>query len=621
MSFRLVILLLVMVIGPTVGATAGLSSSVDNGQASTPPTAGQASPLRPGTPVVDPAVLEAQNRRADVIEQAKRSVVAVFASNGRGGGSGVVISPDGLALTNFHVVKPSGYWMKCGMADGRVYDAVLVGLDPTGDIALIQLLGRDDFPAATLGDSDTVAAGGWVYAMGNPFLLATDLEPTVTYGIVSGAHRYQYPAGTLLEYTDCIQTDAAINPGNSGGPLFDSAGRLVGINGRCSFEKRGRVSVGVGYAVSINQIKNFLGCLASGRIVDHATLGFRAAFDADGRVVVDEIQESSDVFRRGLRYGDEIVEFAGRAIESPNALKNALGTFPEGWRLPLVYRRAAQRREILVRLAPLHHESQLLAEMEGPRQVKKPKLPDSPKKNPAEKPAPGKLPIVMPSPHVAPPAPAIVKDRYVKRRGYANYFFNHENQVRVWNAYAASFGEGSSAGRWTIAGAIASGKPFRIELNDAGGSIELPAGRTEWKAGEDLAGDLAPPTSGGLLPALYLWRRLATAGLDHFGEVHYWGAAPLGGRAHMVDVLVGTYGGVACRFYFEPGQSRLVALEMFPDDGADPCEVYFSDYRPIDRRSVPGVMEVRFGDETYGRFSIESLAVEPGPAREEAEHD
>ena len=90
-------------------------------------------------------------------------------------------------------------------------------------------------------------------------------------------HRYQYPAGTLLEYTDCIQTDAAINPGNSGGPLFDAEGRLIGINGRGSFEKRGRVNVGVGYAISINQIKNFLGRLKSGRIVDHATLGARVA--------------------------------------------------------------------------------------------------------------------------------------------------------------------------------------------------------------------------------------------------------------------------------------------------------------------------------------------------------
>ena len=104
-------------------------------------------------------------------------------------------------------------------------------------------------------------------------LLATDFTPTVTFGLVSGVHRYQYPAGTLLEYTDCIQIDTSINPGNSGGPLFNMKGELIGINGRISADKRGRLNSGVGYAISINQIKNFLGHLKAGLDVDHASLG------------------------------------------------------------------------------------------------------------------------------------------------------------------------------------------------------------------------------------------------------------------------------------------------------------------------------------------------------------
>src|SRR5207244_3457150 len=92
----------------------------------------------------------------------------------------------------------------------------------------------------------------------------TDFTPTVTYGIVSGVNRYQYPANGLLEYTDCIQVDASINPGNSGGPLFNTQGELIGINGRISLEKRGRVNVGVGYAISINQIKNIIGIVPRG---------------------------------------------------------------------------------------------------------------------------------------------------------------------------------------------------------------------------------------------------------------------------------------------------------------------------------------------------------------------
>jgi S1-C subfamily serine protease len=221
-------------------------------------------------------VRDAEAKRVAAVEKVKPAVVSIFAAGGQGGGSGVVISEDGYALTNFHVVEGCGPVMQCGLPDGVLYDAVLVGLDKVGDVALIKLLPKKDgqkFPAAALGDSDKLKAGDWSLAMGNPFLLATDFTPTVTYGLISGLHRYQYPSGTLLEYTDCIQIDTSINPGNSGGPLFNVDGELVGINGRGSFEKRGRVNSGVGYAISINQIKNFLGHLRAGLDADHASLG------------------------------------------------------------------------------------------------------------------------------------------------------------------------------------------------------------------------------------------------------------------------------------------------------------------------------------------------------------
>jgi S1-C subfamily serine protease len=235
---------------------------------------------------VDPLVLEAEEKRVEVVEKVAPTVVAIFGPGGGGGGSGVLITKDGYALTNFHVTQGAGDYMQCGLNDGKLYDAVIVGIDPTGDVAMIKLLGREDFPVATLGDSDKVEPGDWTFAMGNPFLLATDFRPTVTYGIVSGVHRYQYPAGTILEYTDCIQTDTSINPGNSGGPLFNSEGELVGINGRGSFEKRGRVNSGAGYAISINQIKHFMEHLKSGRIVDHATLGATVISRDDGAVII-----------------------------------------------------------------------------------------------------------------------------------------------------------------------------------------------------------------------------------------------------------------------------------------------------------------------------------------------
>ena len=597
----------------------------------TPPTETNSSP----SVAVDPAVLEAELQRIAVMDRAKDAVLAVFSSSGRGGGSGVVISPDGYALTNFHVVKPCGNAMKCGMADGKVYDAVIVGIDPTGDVALIRLFGRDDFPHAELGDSDRLQPGDWCFAMGNPFLLATDFQPTVTYGIVSGVHRYQYPSGTLLEYADCIQTDASINPGNSGGPLFDAAGRLIGINGRGSFEKRGRVNVGVAYAISINQIKNFLGYLRSGRIVDHATLGAQVGTDAEGRVVVSNILEQSDAFRRGLRYDDELIRFGGRAISTPNGFKNVLGIYPKGWRIPMSFRRDGQRHDVLVRLRGLHGREELLQKAAGrPRQVPMPipKPGDEPKgrepkdgekPTPGEKPDPNKKPdpqrpqIPVPPGHppirmMQPkaPMPKVCKDHFEARRGYANYFFNKLNRDRVWKDFSARADFRGLGGPWTLSGKLAGGRPFRFRLTDVDGLLELASGDIEWTATDDLGSSLLPHQSGGLMPALHRWRRLAVEGPEEFGEVTYLGTLPLAGHNEPVDVLVGVHKDVECRFLFDPAGGHLLAIEFFPDEDVDPCEVYFHEYHQVDGRFLPGRIEVRIGDDPFATFDLQEFQFE-----------
>ncbi len=301
--------------------------------------------------------------RIKIINKVKPAVVAVYARGGGGGGSGVVIDKDGYALTNFHVVQPTGPTMQCGLPNGVLYDAVLVGLDKVGDVALIKLIPKkagDTFPFAEMGNSNDVKAGDWSLAMGNPFLLATDFTPSVSYGLISGVNRYQYPSGGFLEYTDCIQFDTTINPGNSGGPLFNMKGELIGINGRGSFaqEKRFRINCGVGYAISINQIKNFLGHLRAGIDTDHATLGASvASASEDGdlaKIVVSGLLEESDAFRRGIQEGDELVSFATRRVTSVNQYKNVLGIFPSDWRMPLLYSRGLEgkevRKETLVRL-------------------------------------------------------------------------------------------------------------------------------------------------------------------------------------------------------------------------------------------------------------------------------
>jgi len=570
---------------------------------------------------VPEAVLQAEQHRIDAIAKATKTAVSVFARGGQGGGSGVVITPDGYALSNFHVTKPAGDYMKCSMADGELYDAVIVSIDPTGDVALVKLLGRDDFPCATMVDSDRVRVGDWCFAVGNPFLLATDLQPTVTYGLVSGIHRYQYPAGTLLEYADCIQTDASINPGNSGGPLFNADGDLIGINGRGSFEKRGRVNVGVGYAISINQIKNFMGYLRSGRIVDHATLGATVSSDEDGRVIVTNIIETCDAYRRGLRYGDEIIAFGGRSITTANGFKNVLGTLPKGWRVPLSFRHEGDRRDVYVRLMGVHSHEELLRKAEGarlPEPQPKPKpRPGDRNRKPDEKPKQHPIPIPVPKIPPKQEIPEHAKKQIVKRSGYANYYFNQLNRDRVWSAFAANGDFSGVAGSWKLKGTLEDSGAVEIVLGEQEINARVPGQLADVDPSRDLGEQLGPRGSGGLLVALHLWQRLLTLGPERFGDVYYLGTTPIPNRQGLFDVLVATHDVVESRFMFAPDSGQLVGMEMFPDADVDPCELYFDDYREVNGRQLPHRLIVLHGDEVFAAIKLEVIEL-PEAAKEEA---
>ncbi len=592
---------------------------------------------------VDDAVLQAQAQRVAMLERARSTAVAIFAASGQGGGSGVVITPDGYALSNFHVTKGAGDAMKCGMADGRIYDAVIVGIDPVGDVALIKLLGRDDFPCAELGDSDLVQVGDGAWAVGNPFLLANDFTPSASYGIISGVHRYQYPAGTLLEYTDCLQTDASINPGNSGGPLFDDSGKLIGINGRGSFEKRGRVNVGVGYAISINQIKNFLGHLKGGRIVDHATLGARVQTRSDGRVTVSDILDDSDAFRRGLRHGDEIVRFGGRPIRTVNAFKNVLGIFPKDWRVPLEYRHEGKTLDILVRLEGVHSTEELLAKVQG--RVPAEPGPDPRRQKPGGGPAPpdgdGKgdpkeLPKqLMPRLAKKPEMPEAITAVYEKRHGFANYHFNKVERQRTWNRVIARGNFHEATGDWVLKGELAAGGDVEFRLSDTLAGVTMPGGHLDAHINDNLASITDPPGSGGLLAALHVWRRLLVEAPEKFGDVIYLGTVPLVaphdladqramallGRGQdpnllapaaqgLCDALLGTYGGVKCRFMFEPKTGNLATLELYRTSGEDPCELHFSDYAEIEGRIFPRQIDCRHGDSLYASIKLSAVVLD-----------
>jgi serine protease Do len=594
---------------------------------------------------VDARVLAAEKKRAAVIEKVAPAVVAVMT----GGGSGVLIDDEGYALTNFHVVAAArSPFMKCGLPDGVLYDAVLVGLDKVGDVALIKLLPKKDksgkivapavkgqpvgkFPFARLGDSDKLQAGDWSLAMGNPFLLATDFTPTVTFGLISGVHRYQEPAGILLEYTDCIQIDTSINPGNSGGPLFNMDAELIGINGRGSFEKRGRVNSGVGYAISINQIKNFLGQLRVGMDTDHASLGALVEPDDEEakipKMVVKRVI-ASDALRRGLDVDDELRLFGGRDLHSVNEYKNILGLYPRGWRVPLSFIRKSdkgtERKDVLVRLMGVQRQE--ITEGDG-----------SPKPGPG--PGPRPRPVVV---------PGAAAKLFQAKQGYANYYFNKLAQDRLLTAFQKRGDFSAYKGSWKInttglkyAGAARpTNMVANLEIKEKGardGKNEQVRGfidGIEWTLEPLVVGEKGeafndPPDSGGLLLATYQYRQLLTLGRKGFvSEVSHGGIEPFyppranGAKVPYKDLRVDAevlrtrHAGVSAKWYFstrEATRGQLLGFEVWPDRDRDPCEVYLSDYRAVAGAGggeLPHRIEIHYSDKIYAVLNVTGYKLE-----------
>ena len=533
-------------------------------------------------PELAPEVLVAQQKRVEAMRKASMATVGVFGMDSQGGGSGVCISADGYVLTNFHVSSPFGHRMRCGMNDGKMYEAVVAGIDPTGDLAVLKMYGRDDFPTAVIGDSDRVRVGQWCFAAGNPFVLATNLQPTVTYGLISGVRRYQYPSGTILEYSDCIQTDASINPGNSGGPLFNADGELIGINGRCSFEKRGRVNVGVGYAISIKQAMNFYGNLRSGRIVDHATLGFTVATDTQGRVVVSNILESSDAYRRGLRYGDEVLRLGDRDISTSNQLKNVLGIFPDYWRVALRYRNEQGVQETAIRLQSLHQPGELEKIVEGSSE-------QGPKRSGEAKPAASKDSLA---------------EKYESRRGFGNYYFNRSELDRIVKlqesrkpALPTSAPDdalqvrlvGNVLGESTAVEARFDLEKIHWTLADKTSSVPVKGGWGPWIQNQDPL-----PIS----IAMRLWYQWHEQGPRKLGEVIYIGQSPVLGKQGLLDMTRVVLGEVTAEVYTSLSSGDIELIELFTDRQTDPAEVYFDYDAASPMAPMPSRVRLNYGLES-----------------------
>ena len=260
-------------------------------------------------------------------------------------GSGFVFTPDGLILTNSHVVHGARS-IRANFADGSSYDASLIGDDPDTDTALIRI-GASNLPCAPLGGSGALRVGQLVVAIGNPY----GFQHTVTAGVVSALGRsLRATNGRLID--DVIQTDAALNPGNSGGPLVDSLGRVIGVNTAII-----PMAQGICFATGIDTVKWVVAQLMQHGKVRRGYLGFAGATIPIGRrlvrhfalgaekgIRVESLEHNSPAVHAGLQSGDLVVAYDEQSVDGIDALHRLLSAERIGIAKPL---RVIRRGQLL----------------------------------------------------------------------------------------------------------------------------------------------------------------------------------------------------------------------------------------------------------------------------------
>jgi serine protease Do len=260
----------------------------------------------------------------------------------RGLGSGVIVSRDGYIFTNYHVVEHADRIMVTLM-DKRQFVARVIGTDPKTDLALIKIKATEPLPYAQLGDSNAVQVGDWVMAIGNPF----GFNLTVTSGIVSAKGR-----ALGGNYDDFIQTDASINPGNSGGPLFDTHGRVIGINSAI-YSDTGS-NAGIGFAIPIDLAKAVMQQLREHGHVIRGWLGVKVqeltpelaqsfGLSSTQGALVAEVEKDTPAANAGIRRGDVIVKFDGQVVHDEHELPEMVAQAPIGKTVPIEVMRNGKR--------------------------------------------------------------------------------------------------------------------------------------------------------------------------------------------------------------------------------------------------------------------------------------
>jgi S1-C subfamily serine protease len=266
------------------------------------------------------------------------------ATDAGGSGSGFIISPDGLVLTNSHVVHEASR-MGVVLADGRRPDTVLVGEDPDTDLAVLRIYAPNLKPAA-LGESRNLRVGQMAIAIGNPY----GFQATVTAGIVSALGRsMRARSGRLMD--EIVQTDAALNPGNSGGPLVNSRGEVIGVNTAVILPAQG-----ICFAIGIDTAKHVVGWLVRDGRIRRSYIGVGGQnvkvhrrvvrhhhLPVESGLLVVHLEPAGPGELAGLREGDVIVEFGGRPVAGIDVLHKLLTEETIGKACPLVIVRQAEK--------------------------------------------------------------------------------------------------------------------------------------------------------------------------------------------------------------------------------------------------------------------------------------
>src|SRR4051812_37708114 len=277
---------------------------------------------------------------AAIYAAARNSVVSIKTSSGSG--TGFIVDADGTIVTNAHVVGTEST-VQVQFADDETVTGRVGGIDRSSDLAVVKISTSRTLKPLALADSSAVKTGQLAVAIGSPF----GLSQTTTAGIVSGTGRHiQAPDGFQID--SVIQTDAPINPGNSGGPLLDAQGRVIGVNSQIASQSGG--SVGIGFAVPSNTVRDVIPRLERGETIKRAYLGVSTSGDS-GRVTVAAVSANGPASNAGVQVGDVITSVGGKKVASPDDVAAAIQDKRPGESVAVQVERGGSAQTLNVTLA------------------------------------------------------------------------------------------------------------------------------------------------------------------------------------------------------------------------------------------------------------------------------